>query len=169
MSDNLHPLQVMKQIHRDCHQLCSRLLGKSYGVAGNIGVFSRNDKDYKMLTSYQIDVTETSGNPNQKYFQLKSAIIIPAEGDIPESIYTYLYIRKPDPTPYGLYLGDIDFVLKPQEYHDLKNSLLTGAIIKGVEIYDRPGWDMLQLTDPGISSVAYLCTQEMAEKVRVRF
>jgi hypothetical protein len=84
-------------------------------------------------------------------------------------MYTHLYIRKPDPTPYGQYNGDVDFVLSGDEYVELKKLLLDGEEIKVAQIYDRVGWDTIQLIWPGINSVGYISTKEFAEKVRVRF
>ena len=49
-----------------------------------------------------------------------------------------------------------------------QNSVLS-ELIKGAEMYDRPGWDTIQISDPNINAVAYVSTKEFAEKVRVRF
>ena len=68
-------------------------------------------------------MTDISDNWNQKYYRLHAPITIPAQGDIPETEYTYLYIRKPDQHKE---VGDVDFVLDKKEYTELKNALSEG-------------------------------------------
>lgn len=133
-----------------------------------MGVFCHDDDEYERLMKIRDEITEPSDNPDQKYYRLIQPIIIPVKDDIPETTYTELYIRKPDTTSYGNYIGDVDFYLEPQEYLKVKNSLLEGVEIKGARIYDRPGWDMIQLFDPNISSVGYVSTKDMTEKVRIK-
>lgn len=161
-------LYRIKKIHQDCFRLCKATLGEYLSVSGNIGIFCQSEQEHQDFTEIRKKLTELSDNPNQKYFLLKEPITIPAEGDIPQTTYTHLYIRKPDPSPYGKYLGDVDFVMETREYEELKENVKQGRI-KGTKIYDRPGWDTVQITDPSISSVAYISTQEFAEKVRVKF
>ena len=161
-------LEAIKHIHFDCYKLCNQVFGTYFSNAGNIGVFSHTDEEYKYLSKLQEELTEPSDNPHQKYFHLKQSILVPAENNVPEATYTHLYIRKPDPTPYGNYLGDVDFFLEPATYTKLKNQILSGTVIKSAQIYDRPGWDMIQLSDPTIASVGYISTQAMAEKIRLK-
>lgn len=161
--------QVIKDIHTDCFKLCKQVLGKYLPVAGNIGIFAQSDDEYQQLIIIKDNLTISSDNPDQKYFQLKEPLVIKAEGDLPEAAYAHLYIRKPDLTPYGRYKGDVDFVLGTTDYEKLKNQVLSNNNFPGAEIYDRPRWDTIQLTDPNINSVAYVGTKEFAEKVRVRF
>ena len=144
-------------------------MGKYLPIAGNVGVFCHFDKEFELLTKIREELTQPSDNPNQKYYLLREPIIIPAEGDIPKATYTYLYIRKSNSSPAGRYVGDIDFVLGDNEYTSLKASLTSGKVINGAHIYDRPGWDMIELADPNISSVAYIGTGAMTKKLRVRF
>ncbi len=59
--------------------------------------------------------------------------------------------------------------MENKEYEDYKTRVLAGEVIAGVEIYDRPGWDTIQLTDPKIHSVAYISTRDFSEKVRAKF
>ncbi len=155
-------LKTIEQIHADCHKLCMQILGKHLQVAGNIGVFCQTDNEYKNFTKLRIKLTEPSNDQNQKYYRMYNPI------SIGKTIYTHVYIRKPDSTTYGRYLGDIDFILEPNEYIKLKDLVAKGRI-KGAEIYDRPGWDTIQITDPHINSVAYISTKEFAEKVRAEF
>ncbi len=159
-------MEEINKIHFDCHELCKMALGKYLPVAGNIGIFTHTQEEYDRLSEQKDEITFASDNPAQKYFLLKKPIVIPAEGDYPQAVYTHLYIRKPDPSSYGQYLGDIDFIIDHHEYKNLKQSVTD---IKGAEIYDRPGWDTIQLTNPKINSVAYVSTIEFAEKVRVKF
>jgi hypothetical protein len=125
-------------------------------------------EEYKEFEEVRKRITRASDNPKQKYFELKDPIVIEASPDTPEDRYTHLYIRKPDSTPFGKYLGDIDFVMEPEEYKDLKD-FVRGGKVEGAKLYDRPGWDTVQITDPNIDSVAFVSTNEFAEKVRVRF
>lgn len=162
-------LRTIESIHFRCNKLCRLVLGKYLANSGNIGVFCHADDEYKLLTKVDEELTLPSDNPNQKYFRLRKPIVIAFKGDIPKATYTHLYIRKPDPTPYGKYLGDVDFVMESQDYLKLKNALLNGKVVKGAQIYNRPGWDTIQLTDSSIDVVAYVSTQEFAEKVRVKF
>ena len=155
-------LKIINQIHTDCHKLCFQALGEHLPVAGNIGVFCHSKNEYELFTKIRGELTYPSDNPNQKYFLLKEPIVIGS------ATYTHLYIRKPDPTPYGKYLGDVDFIMEEQEYSEFKNSVQNG-LIKGAEIYDRPSWETVQITDQNINSVAYISTKEFSEKVRVKF
>lgn len=159
----------VEHIHFSCFELCKQALGKYLPVAGNVGIFCQSEQEFELLTKLREEITEPLDNPNQKYYLLYKPIVIPAKEDVPKTSYTYLYIRKLDPTPYGRYVGDIDFVLKDSDYANLKESLKNGAVIKGAEIYNRPGWDMIQLSVPEIDCVAYVGTDAMTQKVRVRF
>jgi hypothetical protein len=125
--------------------------------------------EYKLLTKLREELTKPSHDLKQKYFRLIESLIFSAEDDAPNTNYSYLYIRKPDDTSYGNYLGDVDFFTSPATYRKLKRSLKNGHINEGVRIYDRTGWDTIQITDAKINSVAYLSTKKFAEKVRVRF
>ena len=162
-------LDAVTHIHFECYKLCKFSFGMHLPNAGNVGVFCHTDEEYEFLTKLRKEMTEVSDNLDQKYFKLHKPIVIPATNDVPETTYTYLYIRKPDPTPYGKYVGDVDFVLEEDEYTKIKNKLLNGQTIKGAEIYDRPGWDTIQLTDPNVDAVAYISTEEFSKKVRVKF
>ena len=168
METNLQLLKLIKQIHTDCHKLCKQSLGTYLPVAGNIGIFCQSESEYNIFTELREKIAELSDNQDQKYYKLCNPINIPENKEIPQATYTYLYIRKPDSTPYGKYPGDVDFVLELSDYTKLKESVSKGEI-KGAEIYDRPGWDTIQITDPNFKSVAYVSTKEFAEKVRVKF
>ncbi|MBI4217408.1 MAG: hypothetical protein HY603_01250 [Parcubacteria group bacterium] len=159
-------LEAIKHIHFACFELCKQSFGKYLPVAGNMGVFCHYDDEYKFLTELRKQLTEESDNVNQKYFRLHKPIVIPARGDIPETIYTFLYIRKPD--PYRFHVGDADFVLEENKYQELKKSLQNGKVIKGARIFERPDLDMVELYDPDVDALGYVYPREMIEKVRVK-
>lgn len=159
----------VKSIHFECYELCKLAFGKYYPNAGNVGIFCQDEEEYSRLSKMSEGLTVPSDNPNQKYYRLREPIIMPAQGDVPEITYIHLYIRKPDPTPYGRHSGDVDFFTTPDQYFEIKQQLLNGVVINGAQIYNRPGWDMIQLSRPNISAVAYLSTKQMAEAVHVKF
>jgi len=161
-------IERIKNIHTDCHMLINQSVGRFLPVAGNLGVFCQSEEEYDHFLVLSEEITFPSSNPNQKYFELKEPIGIQAKDDIPGAAYTHLYIRKPDPSPYGRYFGDIDFVMVSDEYKGFKELVNKDEII-GTEMYDRPGWDTIQITNPDINSVAYVSTKDFAEKVRVKF
>jgi hypothetical protein len=158
----------IEQVHFLCHGLCKKALGEYLSVSGNIGIFCQSDKEYEQFTKVREELTEASNNPNQKYFKLTKPIKVQSEKGVPEATYTHLYIRKYDLSPYGKNLGDVDFVLGVGEYERHKFQVEKGEI-NGAEMYDRPGWDTVQIVDPNVNAVAYVSTQEFAEKVRVKF
>jgi hypothetical protein len=171
-----NPIQSKKEliarileIHFDCYKLCRDILNKYFDNAGNMGVFCHDEEEYKFLTKLREAMTEPSANPKQKYFKLIEPITVLAHEDIPEITYSHLYIRKPDNTPYGKYFGDVDFFLDQDEYEELKSIVISGKKFVGAQIYNRPGWDMIQLSKPTIKSVAFISTKEMTEKIRVKF
>lgn len=159
-------LEAIKHIHFACFELCKQSFGKYFPVAGNMGVFCHYDDEYKFLTELRKKLTEESDNVNQKYFRLHNPVIIPARGDVPETTYTFLYIRKPD--PYRFHAGDVDFVLEEEKYHELKESLQSGKSIKGARIFGRPDLDMVELYDPDVDALGYISPRAMTEKVRVK-
>ena len=162
-------LDFIKPIHIDCHKLCILVLNKYLPVAGNLGIFTHSEDEYKRLIELSKRLTKPTNNPNQKYFELFQPITVGEEGNTPEATYTNLYIRKPDYTDYGKYQGDVDFILSTEDYEKLKLSVLKGDCANGATLYDRPGWDTVQLVSKEIASVAYVCTKEFSEKVRIKF
>lgn len=111
-------------------------------------------------------LTIASDNWNKKYFRLKKSIVIPAKGNIPETTYTYLYIRKPDDDHQQV--GDLDFRLDPKKYDELKKALRDGKTIPGVTIMDRPDLELLRLSDPKIDVEAFVGKKRMSENVITR-
>lgn len=158
--------EAIKHIHFECHRLCKESFGKYLLNAGNVGVFCHYEKEYRNLIKIRKKLTEPSNNPDQKYFRFYKPITISAKGDIPETTYTYLYIRKPD--PYRHHVGDLDFYLDPERYNKLKKSLLAGKKIKGARVFERPDLDMIELYNPDVNVLAYVSTKKMSQKVRTK-
>lgn len=150
-------MKAIKHIHFACHALCKQSMRKYLPVAGNIGVFCHYDDEYVRLTKMWEELTDPSDNINQKYFRLHEPIVIPPKGGVPKTMYTHLYIRKPD--PYRYQVGDVDFYLEPEKYAQLKQSLLNGKIVKGARIFPRGDLDMIELYDPDVDACAYIRTK----------
>lgn len=102
-------LAAITHIHLEAHKLCKQSFGTYLSNAGNVGVFCHYTDEFVFLKKLRDELTELSDNSDQKYFKLHEPLVIPQQGDIPETTYTYLYIRKPD--PYRHHVGDIDFFL----------------------------------------------------------
>ncbi|MEK7611096.1 MAG: hypothetical protein AAB486_01820 [Patescibacteria group bacterium] len=145
--------------------MCKKTFGRYLPVAGNIGIFCHFNGEYQFLTKIREQLTEKSDNWNHKYYRLHEPLKIPAQGDIPDTVYTYLYIRKPD---HHSEVGDVDFVLKDKEYRDLKERLLQGSKIKGIEVLNRPDLDLIKLLDPEIDTLSFIGAKYMAENVLVK-
>lgn len=166
IKDKNQLIEAIKYIHFSCYTLCKQSFGKYLPNAGNIGVFCHYDDEYSLLIKIREELTEPSDNINQKYYRLYEPIVIPAKGDVPETTYTYLYVRKPDPLEPNV--GDVDFYLTPEEYHILKVSILNGNKIVGARVYNRPDLDMIELFDLDVQAMAYVSTKKMTEAVRVK-
>lgn len=158
--------EASKYIHFASNTLCKQSFGHFLPNAGNMGVFCHYDDEYDYVVGLRKEVTEASDNSNQKYFRLYEPLVIPAAGDVPETTYTYLYIRKPD--PYRHHVGDVDFYLDQEKYNVLKQSLLHGKKIPGARLFARTDLDMIELYDPDIDVLAYVSTTKMTETVRVK-
>lgn len=161
-------LERIELVHSFCHTLCFNAFGTFMPISGNIGIFCQSADEFEKFNKIKDELTIVSTNPLQKYFQLKEPILIPKKGTIPEGVYTHLYVRMPDPTPYGKNLGDVDFVLKDDKYVGLKSQVEKGSF-EGVQMYDRPGWNTIQIVDANVRAVAYVSTKAFAEKVRIKF
>lgn len=159
-------LKAIKHIHFECYKLCKQSFGKYFLNAGNVGVFCHYDDEYEHLTNLRKKLTKASDVVYQKYYRFHKPVTISAKGDVPETTYTYLYIRKPD--PYRHHVGDLDFYLEPEKYEELKQSMLKGRKIKGARVFDRPDLDMIELYNPDVDVLAYVSTEKMAEAVRVK-
>lgn len=157
---------LIKLIHVGCFQLCKQAYGSYLPIAGNVAIFCQSDEEFSNLNQLKKLITIPSDNPNQKYFPLREPLVLPAIEDLPQATYSYLYIRKPaSDSPE---LGDIDFVLNPNEYTRFKKLVLEGKV-KGAEVYNKPGWDNIEVRDPTVNALTYIGTQAMAEKARIKF
>jgi len=159
-------LKAIEHIHVQSYKLCKNAFGHYFNNAGNVGIFCHYDDEYNFLTTLRKEMCEPSSNPDQKYFKLHNPVIIPAKDDVPETIYEYLYIRKP--SPFEHQVGDIDFYMKADEYEPLKKEMLSGKKIQGARVYDRPDLDMIELYNPEIDVLAYISTPHMSDLVRVK-
>ena len=159
-------MEAIYHTHFESYKMCKQSFGEYFPNRGNIGIFCHYNEEYKFLTELRKKLTEESDNINQKYFRLHNFIVIPAQGDIPETTYTHLYIRKPD--PYRAQVGDVDFVLEDGKYQELKESLQDGKVMEGTRIFPRGDMDMVELLDPDIDVLGYVSSWEETEKVRVK-
>ncbi len=158
--------EAIEYVHFACHTLCKDSFGSYLSNAGNVGIFCHYDEEYEFLTALRKELTEDTDNVNQKYFRLHEPIVIPAHEDVPETTYTFLYIRRPD--PYRSQVGDIDFFLPQNEYEELKQLMLDGKSVQGARVFERPDLDMIELHNPDIDALGYVSTAEMSEAVRVK-
>jgi hypothetical protein len=164
---NEHDLLVaIHHIHFSCARLCFEAMGRYLPNAGNIGVFCHYGDEYEKLIEIRKQLTEPSDNVDQKYFLLHKPIIIPAEGGVPQTTYTYLYIRKPD--PYRHHAGDVDYYLPPEEYNALKQSLLDEVGRPGIRVFSRTDLDMVELHHPDVDALGYISTEMMVKAVHVK-
>lgn len=153
-------------IYYECAQLIHTSIGYVPETAGNVAIFCQTDEEYDTFQELTIHLTKTSDNPAQKYFQLIEPISIKGKSEIPPTVMSWLYIRKPSKdTPE---VGDIDFVLELEEYNKLKEQTGNGNIQNG-SIYKRADWDMLEFKNTKYDSIPYITTLPMAEKARLRF
>ena len=159
-------LDAIRHVHFSCYKLCKQSFGDYKRNSGNIGIFCHYDDEYSALISLRKTMTEPSENPEQKYFALHTPIVIASENGVPEAIYTHLYIRKPD--PYRHHVGDVDFSVRQEIYHELKTEVSEAPGIRGARIFDRKDLDMIELFDPNIDALAYVSSEEMTEAVRVK-
>jgi len=161
-------IKRLEDIYLKCNNLLNSIIKEEFLVAGNIAIFAQSEEEFAELSKVAKELTKPSENPNQKYFELVTPITIKNEDNNAEATFTHLYIRKYDDSKYGKNLGDADFEASPEIYNNLKQRVIAGEF-PGAEMYDRPGWDTIQLTRSDIRAVAYISTKAMAEKVRIKF
>ena len=159
-------LKAIVQIHLDGYKLCKISFDRYFPNSGNMSVFCHSDEEYKILIKVREKITLPSDNPNQKQFTLKEPFVISARGDVPETIYPRIYIRKPDSSPYGKHSGDVDFYA--EDYKELVAGVKSGGI-PGAKLYDQKGvGTFVQLSDIGVWGLAYIGTKKMTEEVRIK-
>lgn len=159
-------IKAIEYTHFGCYELCKQSFGVYLPNAGNIGIFCHYDHEYEYLTQVRKKLTIASDNYNQKYFKLIKPITVAAKDDVPETVYDYLYIRRPD--PYRSQVGDVDFYLDPKEYLKLKKEMLDGKQVPGARVFDRPDLDLIELYNPDYDALGYVSTETMAKAVRVK-
>jgi hypothetical protein len=164
IKDREQLFKAIEYIHIQTHRLCKMKLGYYLPVAGNIGVFCHFDDEFERLTAMRKELTDENDNWNKKYYRLHQPIVIPAREDIIETTYTYLYVRRPDPTHPDV--GDADFCMAPEKFKKLKNDLLSGKVMEGVEVFDRPELDLIKLSDPKVDVGSFVGWETMEENVK---
>jgi len=157
-------LKAIEYMHFESFRLCKQSFGRLLPVAGNVGIFCHYPEEYKFLTKLREELTESSVSFNQKYFKLHTPIIISAKDDVPETEYTFLYIRQPD--PYRHHVGDIDFCLPADEYAQLKSEMENGKELPHARLFPSPRLDMIELHEPDSDVLAYIGTDTMADIVK---
>ena len=155
---------AIEYLHFESFRLCKQTFGYYLPIAGNVGIFCHYQDEYETLTKIREELTESSENFNQKYFKLHEPIVIPAKDDIPKTIYTFLYIRQPD--PYRHHVGDIDFYLPEDEYRSLKTEMENGKELPYARLFPSPRLDMIELHEPDSDVLAYVSTEKMADIVK---
>jgi hypothetical protein len=158
--------EAIEYVHFACHKLCKQTFREYLPVAGNIGIFCHYDDEFDRLVKMRDELADVNDNWNQKYFRLHESIVVPAKGDVPETTYTHLYIRRAD--PYRAQVGDADFVLRPEGFVPLKQSLLDGVKVKGARAFDRPELNMIELYDPDVDALAYVHTHTMEDNMKAQ-
>lgn len=154
-------LEAITYTHVACHKLCKQTFGTYLPIAGNIGIFCHYNDEYTLLTNLRESMTILTDNWNEKYYRLLEPITIPKNLDIPETTYTYLYIRKPDTEHSDV--GDLDFYMNPAEYKNLKDSLQRGEKLLNASIFERPDLDLVKLSNTDVDACAFVGTNRMSE------
>lgn len=155
--------ETITYVHFAAHKLLKQTLGFLLPVSGNVGIFCHFEDEFKRLIEIRNELTDLNDNWNQKYFRLYNPIVIPAKANIPETTYTCLYIRKPEAAHTNV--GDVDFYLEPKKYKELKEPLLSGKIIEGVSIFNRPDLDLIRLSNPEIDVSAFVGMYQMEKLI----
>lgn len=158
-------LEAIEYLHVECHRIVKQTFSGNFPVAGDVGIFCHFEEEYTFLVKLQQELTVSSSNQNQKYFKLKEPVTFVSKNDLPSATYEWLYIRRPDPESNQV--GDIDFVLEDKKYKVLKEQVLNNSF-ENARIYDRPNWDMIEINTKA-DALPFVCTREMAEKIKVRF
>jgi hypothetical protein len=145
--------EALFHIHVSCHRLCKQSLDMYLPVAGNIGIFSHEEKEYERLKVLQMELVDPSKCVYGKYFLLHEPITFPNVENIPGATYTHLYIRKPDDKKPQV--GDLDFYLPPEQYAVLKQSVQKGEV-PGASLLNRPDLDLVELYNENIDALGYI-------------
>jgi len=158
--------EAIDYLHMESMKLCKRSLWRYLPNAWNVWFFCHFPEEYQHLTTLRESLTESSENMYQKYFKLQCPYVFNAKWGMPETTYSYLYIRKPD--PYRFHVGDIDFYLPDDEYKILKQDLIDNGERPGMRAFPREDLDMIELYDRDSDVLAYVSTESMTKKARVK-
>lgn len=156
-------LKAIEHTHIQCNTLCFQSYGEYFPNAWNIGIFCHYEDEFLQLKNIQKEIVTPSDSPNQKYFKLKENIVFPEINGIPQTTYTHLYIRRPD--PYRHHVWDVDFYLSNEEYLKRKTYLLEWNTIQWARVFDRTDLDMIELHHPDIDALWYISTEQMTQDV----
>ncbi|HEC63991.1 MAG TPA: hypothetical protein ENI23_01715 [bacterium] len=166
ISNKKELLDTITKLHFEAYHLIQSSFSKYFPNAGNVGIFCHYEDEYNNLIKIRDSLSYKSSEPNRKYFKLKQPIVTEAKNEIPQVKYTHLYIREPDPSPYGEHLGDIDFFVKDSEYKELLDEVDKGRI-KNAIIYIQDGiGKIIQVANDSIETLAYISTKNITETIR---
>lgn len=153
----------MYYIHNQVHMLCKKNLGKHLPVTGCLVIFTHYMDEFERLVKIRELITGEE-NYNNKYFKLLEPVHFEATDDIPEAVYKYLHIRKPD--PYRAQVGDVDFLMETEENKKLWSRLKTEGTIPGIRPSPENHLELIELYDPDMDVLSYLDTMTMEELIK---
>ena len=161
-------LEFINHLHAESYSICWNTFGRYFENAGNVGIFCQSDKDYENFNLIKSEITVSSDDPTRKYFELLIPLTIPEKEDIPGATYTHLYIRKPDPSPYGTHLGDIDFYVSEIDFEKLFIEVGEGKYKNAVQ-YEQPMiGKLIEMSESETGTLAYISTKDVTERIRFR-
>jgi len=155
--------QAIEYIHVQTHKLCKKNIGKYLTPTGSLAIFTHYPEEFEMLTTIRDSLTGEE-NYNKKYYKFLESVHFEATSEAPEATYRYLYIRHPD--PYRSQVGDIDFVLPPEEHKKLQTRLESGESISGIRPSPEDHLELIELYDPDVDVLSYLDTMTMEELIK---
>lgn len=153
--------KALEYIHLQAHKICKQNFGRLLPVAGNIGVFCHFKNEFDFLTQIRKELTDIHNHWNHKYFKLYQPIIFPAKYNIPETKYTYLYVRKPDDNTPNV--EDVDFYLELNEYKQLKQEVISGKFENNLRMFERPDLDMIRLINQNVDVSVFITSYNLEE------
>lgn len=149
-------MRAIEHVHFSAHSLCKKTFGTYLPNTGNLAIFCHYPEEYEYLTEVRKEITDKSDAFNGKYFKLNTPITFPEKEGVPETTYTNLYIRQPD--PYRHHVGDIDFYLNEKDYIILKGTLPSGA-----RVFTTNALDMIELYNPDNDVLAYIGSYKITD------
>lgn len=155
-------LKAVEYVHIACFDLCYKAFGEYLSVAGNVGIFCHYDDEFIELTKLRQLMADETDNWNQKYYRLYKPITISSKNNIPETVYTHLYIRKPDEDKPEV--GDIDLVVSRDKFEVYKKMADEKGKIGQTDALYRPDLDMIRISQPNVDVLLYITTTFMSQK-----